>query len=123
MVTFAILLLVFHADQATFQTTWFVISLSTELAVVLVLRTNGPAFRNRPSRLLLWTTVAMSVAALTIPFLGPFTSAFGFVPDGAPDGNRPRHRRCLHRSNGRGEGVVLPNEKHNKLSRRTSLLI
>lgn len=80
MVTFAILLLFFHAGQATFQTTWFVISLLTELAVVLVLRTRGPAFRSRPSRLLLWATVAGSVAALAIPFLGPFASAFGFVP-------------------------------------------
>jgi Mg2+-importing ATPase len=80
LVTFAILLLVFHADQATFQTTWFVISLLTELAVVLVLRTRGPAFRSRPSRMLLWTTVAVSVAALAIPFLGPLALAFGFVP-------------------------------------------
>ena len=80
LVTFAVLLLVFHADQATFQTTWFVISLLTELAVVLVLRTHGPAFRSRPSRLLLWTTVTMIVVALAIPFLGPLASAFGFVP-------------------------------------------
>ena len=80
VVTFAILLLVFHADQATFQTTWFVISLLTELAVVLVLRTHRPAFRSRPSRLLLWTTVTVSIAALAIPFLGPLASVFGFVP-------------------------------------------
>jgi Mg2+-importing ATPase len=80
LVTFAMLLLVFHADQATFQTTWFVISLLTELAVVLVLRTRRPAFRSRPSRLLLWTTIAVTITALTIPFLGPLASAFGFAP-------------------------------------------
>jgi len=80
LLTFAALLLVFHANEATFQTTWFVISLLTELAVVLVLRTRRPVFRSRPSRLLLWTTVGMSIVALAIPFLGPFTSAFGFVP-------------------------------------------
>ena len=78
--TFAILLLVFHADQAIFQTTWFVISLLTELAVVLVLRTHRPAFRSRPSRVLLWTTVVMCITALAVPFLGLFASAFGFVP-------------------------------------------
>jgi Mg2+-importing ATPase len=72
LLTFAILLLVFHADEAVFQTTWFVISLLTELAVVLVLRTRGPAFRSKPS--------AISVVALAIPFLGPPASAFGFVP-------------------------------------------
>jgi Mg2+-importing ATPase len=80
VLTFATLLLVFHANEATFQTTWFVISLFTELAVVLVLRTHRPAFRSRPSSLLLWTTVVMSIVALVIPFLGPFASAFGFVP-------------------------------------------
>ena len=42
LLTFAVLLLVFQADQATFQTAWFVISLLTELAVVLVLRTRSP---------------------------------------------------------------------------------
>ena len=30
--------------------------------------------------MLLWTTVVMSIVALAIPFLGPFTSVFGFVP-------------------------------------------
>jgi Mg2+-importing ATPase len=79
LVTFATLLLVFHADEATFQTTWFVISLLTELAVVLVLRTHRPAFRSTPSRVLLWTTVVVSLVALSIPFLGALASAFGFV--------------------------------------------
>ena len=80
LMTFAVLLLVFHADQATFQTSWFIVSLLTELAVLLVLRTHRPAFRSRPSRLLLWTTLTISVATLAIPFLGPVSSVFGFVP-------------------------------------------
>ncbi|MEX2648922.1 MAG: magnesium-translocating P-type ATPase [Alphaproteobacteria bacterium] len=84
LVTFAVLLLVFHAGQATFQTSWFVISLLTELAVVLVLRTHRPARRSRPSRLLLWSTLGVAVATLAIPFLGPLSSAFGFVPLSAP---------------------------------------
>jgi P-type Mg2+ transporter len=79
LLTFATLLLVFHADEAAFQTTWFIISLLTELAVVLVLRTHRPTFRSMPSRVLLWTTVVMSLVALSIPFLGPLTSTFGFV--------------------------------------------
>jgi len=80
LLTFAILLLGFHADAAVFQTTWFVISLLSELAVVLVLRTPGPAFRSKPSNMLLWSTIAMSVVTLAIPYLGPVASAFGFVP-------------------------------------------
>jgi Mg2+-importing ATPase len=80
LITFAVLLLIFHADQATFQTSWFIVSLLTELAVVLVLRTHKPAFRSTPSRLLLWATIAVTAATLAIPFLGPLSSVFGFVP-------------------------------------------
>ena len=56
------------------------ISLLTELGVLLVLRTRRFSFRSRPSRPLLWTTVAMSVLALATPYLGPLSAAFGFVP-------------------------------------------
>jgi len=80
LLTFATLIFILHADQATFQTTWFVISLLTELVVVLVLRTRKPAFRSRPGSLLLWATLATSIAALAMPFLGPLTSLFGFTP-------------------------------------------
>jgi Mg2+-importing ATPase len=80
LLTFAVLLLVFHANEATFQTAWFMISLLTELAVVLVLRTHKPAFQSRPSRLLFWSTLAVAVCTLAIPFLGGMSSVFGFVP-------------------------------------------
>ncbi len=80
LLTFAALLLVFRADEATFQTSWFVVSLLTELGVVLVLRTHAPAWRSRPSRLLLGTTVGAALFALAIPFLGGASRIFGFVP-------------------------------------------
>jgi Mg2+-importing ATPase len=80
LLAFAVLLLGFRADQATFQTAWFVVSLLTELAVVLVLRTTRPALRSRPGRLLGLSTVVVMVAALCIPYLGPVAAAFGFVP-------------------------------------------
>ena len=75
-----VLLYIFHAGQAVFQTSWFMISLLTELAVVLVLRTRKPAFRSRPSRLLLWSTLAVAAATFAIPFLGGLSALFGFVP-------------------------------------------
>ena len=80
LLTFAALLLVFRAGEATFQTTWFVVSLLTELGVVLILRTRGPAWRSRPSGLLLWTTVAATAFALAVPFFGRWSRLFGFVP-------------------------------------------
>jgi Mg2+-importing ATPase len=80
LVAFAALLLLFRAGEATFQTTWFVVSLLTELGVVLILRTRRPAWRSRPSDLLLWTTIAASMFALAVPFFGPGSRVFGFVP-------------------------------------------
>ena len=80
LVTFATLLLVFHAGEETFQTAWFVISLLTELAVVLVLRTRGAAFHSRPSRLLVWSTASVCAVTLAIPYLGPPSAVFGFLP-------------------------------------------
>ena len=56
------------------------ISLLTELAVVLVLRTRKPAFHSRPSRLLLWSTLTVAAATFAIPFLGGASALFGFVP-------------------------------------------
>jgi Mg2+-importing ATPase len=80
LLTFLVLLEGFGANEATFQTAWFVVSLLTELVVVLVLRTQGPAWRSTPGRLLLWTTVAVGALALAVPYLGPFAAAFDFMP-------------------------------------------
>ena len=80
LLTFVLLLNVFDATESVFQTAWFVVSLLTELAVLLVLRTHGPALRSAPSRLLLWSTVVVATFAVAIPFAGPLARAFGFVP-------------------------------------------
>lgn len=80
LVTFTLLLKVFHAGESTFQTSWFVISLMTELLAVLVLRTRLPAWKSRPSALLLGSALAIFCAALLLPYLGKFSGLFGFVP-------------------------------------------
>ncbi len=80
LVTFAILLYAFEAGQALFQTAWFVVSVLTELAVVLALRTRGPALLSSPSRALLWTTVAVGAVTFALPYLPPVAALFGFVP-------------------------------------------
>jgi Mg2+-importing ATPase len=80
LLTFVVLLKIFAADERTFQTAWFVVSLLTELAVVLVLRTYGSALRSAPSALLLWMTLAAAIVALAAPYLGPAANLFGFVP-------------------------------------------
>ncbi|MER9722640.1 MULTISPECIES: magnesium-translocating P-type ATPase [unclassified Mesorhizobium] len=77
--TFAFLLFVAHATAAAFQTGWFVESLLTELAIVLIVRTHRAFWTSRPSPLLAWLTLAVGVVAIMIPYL-PFAAWFGFVP-------------------------------------------
>jgi Mg2+-importing ATPase len=79
LLTFAGLRWIFHAEAALFQTVWFVISLQTELAVLLVLRTRRFSLRSRSSKLLLWTTAAMAIAGLILPFVPGMDAWFGFV--------------------------------------------
>jgi Mg2+-importing ATPase len=80
LLTFGLLLWVLQAGEPLFQTAWFMISLLTELAVVLVLRTRRSAFRSRPGRILMWSTIVVIALTFAIPWLGPFSGAFGFVP-------------------------------------------
>jgi len=77
--TFVALLIFFRAGEHIFQTAWFVISLLTELAVVLVLRTHRPAVQSRPSLLLLLTAAPVAALALASPYLPPLAEPFGFV--------------------------------------------
>jgi len=84
LLAFVVLLKVFAAPEPVFQTAWFVLSLLTEIAVILALRTQGPAWRSAPGPLLVWTTAAVGAAALVAPYLPPLGVAFGFVPLSAP---------------------------------------
>ena len=109
LLTFAALLLLFRAGEATFQTTWFVVSLLTELGVVLVLRTRGPAWRSRPSALLLWTTVAATAFALATPVLRARVDAVRLrAALDRRDGHRRRHRHRLPGRHRGGQTLVLP---------------
>ena len=80
LLTFALLIAVFKAAEPLFHSAWFVVSLLTELVVVLLLRTAAPAWRSRPSPLLLWSTVAVAVCAVLLPYLTPVAQVLGFVP-------------------------------------------
>jgi Mg2+-importing ATPase len=78
-ITFAFLLLAAGAAAGVFQTGWFVESLITELAIVLVVRTRKAFRRSRPSALLSWLTLVVGLLAVAIPFL-PGADWFSFVP-------------------------------------------
>lgn len=78
--TFALLLLVLQVAPAEFRTAWFVESLLTELAILLVVRTHRPLSASRPSAGVLWSTVAVAAAAVALPYLPGVATTFDFVP-------------------------------------------
>ena len=77
--TFLVLLGAFHSNEAFFQTSWFIESLLTELAVVAVMRTRKPFFRSAPSRLLIWSSLSVAAVAIAVPY-SPLGPLLGFVP-------------------------------------------
>jgi Mg2+-importing ATPase len=79
LLAFGLLLKVFEAPEALFQTTWFVVSLLTELVVLMVLRTHHRAWRSRPSTLLWTSTAAVAALALALPYITPLAGLFGMV--------------------------------------------
>ena len=77
--TFGLLLLVFHANEASFQTRWFIESLATQVLVIFVLRTRRNPLRSRPHPLLATTSLAIVAIAVLLPFT-PLGTWFGFAP-------------------------------------------
>jgi len=80
LITFAVLLGVFHADATQFRTGWFVESLASQALVVLVIRTRHvPFVRSRPSAPLLISLAAVVAVAAALPF-SPLGPVLGFQP-------------------------------------------
>jgi P-type Mg2+ transporter len=77
--TFGVLLWVFRASEALFQTGWFVESLATQTLVLFVIRTAGNPMRSRPSLPLAVTTVLVVLIGVILPFT-PLAATLGFVP-------------------------------------------
>ena len=79
-ITFGILLLIFNANVALFQTSWFIESICTQTLVIFVIRTRTtPFWKSRPSRLLAASTLFIVLIACVLPFT-PVGRLFGFVP-------------------------------------------
>jgi len=84
LLTFALLLGVFHVDPTQFRTGWFVESLASQALVVLVIRTRAvPFVRSRPSLPLLLSLAAVVTIAVALPF-SPLGSVLGFQPPTLP---------------------------------------
>jgi Mg2+-importing ATPase len=68
ILTFLTLRLGFGASATLFRSGWFIESTITELAVMLVLRTNRPFYRSRPGRALLLSSIAIAAITIALPY-------------------------------------------------------
>lgn len=78
-VTFWLLLRVFDATEAQFQSGWFVESIATQVLVILVIRTRGRPWAHLPSPILALTSFACVIIAALLPHT-QVGSWFGLVP-------------------------------------------
>jgi Mg2+-importing ATPase len=77
MLTFAGLLLIFHASPAEFQTVWFLESMATQILVIFIIRTNGRPWRDLPHPALTASSLGALAIAMILPF-SPIGAWFGF---------------------------------------------
>jgi Mg2+-importing ATPase len=79
LVAFLVLRLGFHAPAAVFRTAWFIHFTVTEIIVLMVLRTNRPFLRSRPSTTLLATGALLATVTIALPYT-PLARPLGLVP-------------------------------------------
>ena len=78
LLTFTVLLTVFHADPDSFRTAWFIESITTQILVIFVIRTWGWTWNSRPDRVLATTSLVTLGLAIAIA-LTPLGHAVGFT--------------------------------------------
>jgi Mg2+-importing ATPase len=79
LMTFFVLLRLFHADEAFFRTGWFLESLVTQILMIFAVRTRRHMFASKPHGAV--TILAFGTAALTValPYLPGVGRWFEFV--------------------------------------------
>ncbi|MGZ8373155.1 MAG: magnesium-translocating P-type ATPase [Rhodoplanes sp.] len=122
---FVLLLKGFGAAPDLFRTAWFVESMATQILVIFLIRTAGPAWTSRPHPALVATSLSALAAAILLA-ASPAGAVFGFTALPWPvvlaiaglvlaylagaeylkrfavgEGERHRHRRGLHQDNRR----------------------
>jgi Mg2+-importing ATPase len=78
IVTFVTLRVGFGANETLFRSGWFIESTITELAVMLVLRTNRRFYRSRPGPALLLSSIAVAAITITLPY-SPLATPLGLA--------------------------------------------
>lgn len=80
VITFVILIFIFKANAAFFQTGWFMVSFAMQILVVFVIRTaRTPFYRSRPGKWLTVACLSMLGIGLALPYT-PLAKPLGFIP-------------------------------------------
>lgn len=77
--TFGILMLILRASVEQFRTAWFIESVVSASLVVLIVRSQKPLHRSRPSKYLVLATVLVATIAATVIPLTPIGAIFDLV--------------------------------------------
>ena len=77
--TFYLLIHLFSAHESLFRTGWFVESIATQVLVIFVIRTRRNPLRSHPNRWLVFTSLAVVLTAMALPFT-PLAPYLGFTP-------------------------------------------
>jgi Mg2+-importing ATPase len=77
--TFGALLFVLHASPDQFRTGWFIESVISASAIVLVIRTRRAFFTSRPGQYLVLATLAVGGTTLILPYT-PMAAPLGLTP-------------------------------------------
>lgn len=78
LATFAVLRIGFDAGSTLFRSGWFIESTATELAVMLVLRTDRRFWWSKPGRALVITSIAVAAITLALPY-SPLAGVLGLT--------------------------------------------
>ncbi|MGE5401913.1 MAG: magnesium-translocating P-type ATPase [Ignavibacteriales bacterium] len=76
--TFGLLFLILNATEIQFRTGWFVESVVSASLIVLIIRSREPAFKSRPGKYLLITTLSIAAITFSLPY-SPVVGIFGFA--------------------------------------------
>ena len=80
VITFVVLLTVFHFVGAQFQTGWFLESMATQMLVVFIIRTKKISFvQSRPSKILFASIIIVLAIGWALA-IAPVGAIFGFAP-------------------------------------------
>ncbi|HWR56710.1 MAG TPA: HAD-IC family P-type ATPase, partial [Negativicutes bacterium] len=79
LLTFGLLLYVFDAGEAVFQTGWFIESLATQVLVIHIIRSKRTFLQRRAGKWLTVSTLGVAIGGFLIPYTG-LGAFFGFTP-------------------------------------------